>query len=77
MQHAWSNYVQFAAGQDELRPITKTYKNWMANDGMAASAIDALDTLYIMGLTDEFNQARDIVFNTSFNKVPLLTLTVC
>jgi Glycosyl hydrolase family 47 len=59
MQHAWSGYVQHAWGMDELRPQSGSgSNNW---GGQGITLVDALDTLWLMGLQDEFAQARDWV----------------
>jgi len=60
MKLAWDGYVKYAWGTDELKPVSKTSRNWIGN-GIAASVLDSLDTLHIMGLTSEFQQARDYV----------------
>jgi mannosyl-oligosaccharide alpha-1,2-mannosidase len=57
MAHAWKGYKTYAWGHDELKPISKTARDWMSNRGLAASLIDSLDTLYIMGMKTEFEEA--------------------
>lgn len=65
MQHAWSNYVRFSWGKNELKPISKRGHTGsiFGNMPMGATILDGLDTLFIMGLTDEFKQARDWLAN--------------
>jgi len=46
-QHAWSNYVLYAWGMDELKPLSKGWINWMH---LGLTIVDSLDTMYIMGL---------------------------
>jgi len=59
MIKAWSAYRTYAWGYDELRPLTLGgQNNW---GGVGATIIDALDTLWIMGLKDEFKEGRDWV----------------
>ena len=59
MKHAWSGYKTFAFGHDELLPVSRKGANpW---GGMAVTLVDSLDTLWLMGLTDEFYEARDFV----------------
>uniref|UniRef100_A0A336LLS7 alpha-1,2-Mannosidase n=1 Tax=Culicoides sonorensis TaxID=179676 RepID=A0A336LLS7_CULSO len=61
--HAWSNYKTYAWGKNELRPLSKrphTGSIFGAYD-MGATIVDALDTLLIMGLKDEFDEGRDWV----------------
>ena len=59
MKHVWKNYKEKAFGSDELHPISgSTTQNW---GGMGTTLVDALDTLWLMGLKDEFWEARDWV----------------
>ena len=46
-KHSWKAYRMYAWGHDELLPITKSYTEWF---GVGLTLIDALDTMYIMGL---------------------------
>lgn len=55
-RHAWKGYTQFAWGQDELLPLTK---KGTSSYGMGMTIIDSLDTMWLMGLTEEFQKARD------------------
>ncbi|CAO2189197.1 unnamed protein product [Urochloa humidicola] len=57
MLHAWNSYVKYAWGQDELQPQSKTGVNSFG--GLGATLVDSLDTLYIMGLKEEFKKARE------------------
>nr|GMC51963.1 mannosyl-oligosaccharide 1,2-alpha-mannosidase MNS1-like [Ipomoea batatas] len=67
MRHAWSSYEKYAWGHDELQPQSKNGVDSFG--GLGATLIDALDTLYIMGLDEEFQKAREWVANTlDFNK---------
>lgn len=67
MRHSWSGYVQYAWGFDELMPLSKSGKNSFG--GLGATVVDSLDTLWLMGLKEEFKQARDWVVNElTFNK---------
>ncbi|KAG7213150.1 hypothetical protein KM043_002465 [Ampulex compressa] len=70
MKHGWDNYVRYAWGKNELRPITKRghSASIFGASNMGATIVDGLDTLYIMGLHDEFKQGRDwIAENLDFN----------
>lgn len=65
-KHAWEGYRQYAWGHDELRPVSKTYSEWF---GLGLTIIDSLDTMLLMNLREEFQQARDWVANSlSFDK---------
>jgi hypothetical protein len=57
MRHAWNGYRTYAWGYDELRPQSKKgNNNWGAQ---ATTKIDSLSTLWLMGLKEEFYEARD------------------
>jgi len=56
MKHAWDGYKQYAFGFDELRPVSlDSQNNW---GGFAVTLVDALDTLWLMGMKDEFIEGR-------------------
>ncbi|CAH2036410.1 unnamed protein product [Thlaspi arvense] len=59
MIHAWSSYEKYAWGKDELQPRTKDGADSFG--GLGATMIDSLDTLYIMGLDEQFQKAREWV----------------
>jgi mannosyl-oligosaccharide alpha-1,2-mannosidase len=61
MKHAWDNYVRYAWGKNELRPISKRghSASIFGSMSLGATIVDGLDTLYIMGLEKEFKQGRD------------------
>ena len=59
MNHAWSNYRKYAFGSDELQPVSGIGNlRW---SGVGTTLVDSLDTLWIMGMKDEFYEARDWV----------------
>lgn len=64
-QHSWDNYVKYAWGKNELRPISKRghSASIFGTMPLGATILDGLDTLYIMGMEKEFKQARDWVAN--------------
>ncbi|XP_059611049.1 endoplasmic reticulum mannosyl-oligosaccharide 1,2-alpha-mannosidase [Phlebotomus argentipes] len=57
-QHAWTNYRAFAWGHDNLKPMSQGHHDWF---GLGLTIVDALDTLYIMNLRKEFDEARQWV----------------
>ncbi|NXD94927.1 MA1C1 mannosidase, partial [Chaetorhynchus papuensis] len=62
MKFAWDNYKQYALGKNELRPLTKNGHIGNMFGGLrGATVIDALDTLYIMELEEEFQEAKEWV----------------
>ncbi|XP_064649601.1 endoplasmic reticulum mannosyl-oligosaccharide 1,2-alpha-mannosidase-like [Lineus longissimus] len=54
-KHAWTAYRKHAWGHDELKPISKSYSTWF---DVGLTLIDSLDTMFIMGLKEEFKEAR-------------------
>uniref|UniRef100_A0A452I8I7 alpha-1,2-Mannosidase n=1 Tax=Gopherus agassizii TaxID=38772 RepID=A0A452I8I7_9SAUR len=54
-RHAWKGYKEFAWGHDELKPLSKSYSEWF---GLGLTLIDALDTMWILGLKEEFEEAK-------------------
>jgi hypothetical protein len=59
VRSVWGNYKQYAWGKDELHPISLIGSdNW---GGMGVTLVDSLDTLWILGLRKEFDEARDWV----------------
>ncbi|KAK0177418.1 hypothetical protein PV328_001474 [Microctonus aethiopoides] len=54
-KHSWDGYVKYAWGHDNIKPISKGYHEWF---GLGLSIVDALDTMYMMGLNEEFIRAR-------------------
>ncbi|KAJ4363652.1 hypothetical protein N0V83_009948 [Neocucurbitaria cava] len=53
--HTWKGYKQYAWLQDEVTPVTGGFKNGFGQ--RAVTMVDALDTLIIMGLKEEFEEA--------------------
>uniref|UniRef100_A0A8C7P929 alpha-1,2-Mannosidase n=1 Tax=Oncorhynchus mykiss TaxID=8022 RepID=A0A8C7P929_ONCMY len=65
-RHAWKGYKEFAWGKDELRPMSKSYGEWF---GLGLTLIDALDTMWILNLKKEFEEAKTWVSTElSFDK---------
>ncbi|XP_026167582.1 mannosidase, alpha, class 1B, member 1b isoform X3 [Mastacembelus armatus] len=65
-RHAWKGYKDFAWGHDELRPMSKSYSEWF---GLGLTLIDALDTMWIMELKEEFKEAKAwVAAELTFNK---------
>ncbi|XP_054026994.1 mannosyl-oligosaccharide 1,2-alpha-mannosidase IC [Dryobates pubescens] len=59
MKFAWDNYRQYALGKNELRPLTRNGHIGNMFGGLrGATVVDALDTLYIMELEEEFQEAK-------------------
>lgn len=56
--HSWRGYKEFAWGHDNLKPISMSYSDWF---GLGLTIVDSLDTLYIMDLQEEYDEARNWV----------------
>lgn len=55
-KHAWGGYKMCALGSDFLKPVSCKGEQWL---NASLTLIDSLDTLYVMGLHDDLNQAID------------------
>lgn len=58
-QKSWRSYRRFAWMQDALLPVSGGGRDQFS--GWAATLVDALDTLWIMGMREEFDEAVDAV----------------
>lgn len=66
--HAWNGYKKYAWGHDDLKPLSKTYKDWYG-ETLLMTPVDSLDTLYLLGLKKEGDKTRKyITENLSFDK---------
>src|SRR5437588_1509679 len=58
--HAWNGYRQYAWGHDELKPLSKSYRDW-GSAPLLMTPVDALDTMLLMGLNDEADRTRKLI----------------
>ncbi len=66
--HAWNGYKKYAWGHDDLKPLSKSYKDWYGQT-LLMTPVDSLDTLILLGLKDEADKTRKyIAENLSFDK---------
>lgn len=76
---SWKQYEKHAYGFDEIRPVSnKSFDPFL---GWSATMVDSLDTLYIMGLVEEFDAAVEFVktidFTNTFRKdIPLFETVI-
>jgi mannosyl-oligosaccharide alpha-1,2-mannosidase len=63
---AWASYKEKAWMKDALKPISGGYVDQFS--GWAATLVDSLDTLWIMGLRDEFYEAVAAIATIDFGK---------
>ena len=67
-RHAWDGYKQYAWGHDELKPLSKSYRDWYSVS-LFMTPVDALDTMILMGLDDEAAETRGFIAkNLSFDQ---------
>src|SRR5512142_2021762 len=65
---SWHAYEKYALGHDELRPLSKTPRDWYG-EPLLMTPVDALDTMLIMGLDDEAAKAKQLIVDRlSFDK---------
>jgi ER degradation enhancer, mannosidase alpha-like 2 len=67
-RHSWDGYVRYAWGHDELRPVSKTARDWYG-DSLLITPVDSLDSLVLLGFTDEAARTEAyVVTHLSFDK---------
>jgi hypothetical protein len=64
--HGWKGYKEHAWLHDEIMPVSGGHKDNYV--GWAATLVDGLDTLYIMGLKKEFESALGALRKIDFSK---------
>ncbi|KAI1771816.1 glycoside hydrolase family 47 protein [Hypoxylon cercidicola] len=66
-KHSWNGYKKYAWGHDEIKPVTGKHKDPFG--GWAATLVDSLDSLWLLGMKDDFELAvkacNDIDFSTT------------
>jgi len=66
--HAWNGYKQYCWGHDDLKPISKTCRDWY-DTPILMTQVDSLDSLYLLGFKKEADETREyIAKNLSFDK---------
>ena len=64
--HSWEGYKHFAWKQDEIAPLSGLFRNPFG--GWGASLVDAMGTLWIMGLKDEFEVCVEAIQHIDFRQ---------
>ncbi|KAI1379866.1 glycoside hydrolase family 47 protein [Hypoxylon crocopeplum] len=62
----WGAYKKYAWMKDALKPLSGGFQDQFS--GWAATLVDSLDTLWIIGLREEFDEAVNAVANIDFGK---------
>jgi mannosidase alpha-like ER degradation enhancer 2 len=57
---SWRAYERYAWGHDELKPVSKTARDWYPTS-LLMTPVDALDTLLLVGLKDDAEKAKALV----------------
>ncbi|MBA2736080.1 MAG: glycoside hydrolase family 47 protein, partial [Pyrinomonadaceae bacterium] len=66
--HAWNGYKKYAWGHDDLKPLSKSHKDWYGQT-LLMTPVDSLDTLILLGFKQEADTTRKyITENLSFDK---------
>ncbi|MDT7540184.1 MAG: hypothetical protein QOE33_88 [Acidobacteriota bacterium] len=58
--HAWRGYERYAWGHDDLKPLSKTYRDWYG-ESLLMTPVDALDTMIVMGLDEDAAKTRALI----------------
>ncbi|KAI0438637.1 glycoside hydrolase family 47 protein [Xylaria telfairii] len=79
MERGWAGYWKYARGHDELSPVSKKFRDPFC--GWAATLVDSLDTLWIMGMEEEFKEALSEVEKIDFTigkrpEIPVFETTI-
>ena len=61
-RHAWNGYMEYAAGYDDLQPLTRNGKNWYKHS-MMMTPVDAYDTFILLGMKKEADEAKKIILS--------------
>lgn len=73
-KHSWNGYKKNAWLQDEVQPLSGGYKNGFG--GWGATLVDSLDTLWIMDMKKDFEQAVDALKHLDFTMSPSQSISV-
>jgi len=66
--HAWNGYKKYAWEHDDLKPLSKSYKDWYGQT-LLMTPVDSLDTLILLGFKQEAATTRKYIKeNLSFDK---------
>jgi len=66
--HCWNAYKKYAWGHDDVKPLTKSYRDWHKHS-LLMTPVDAFDTMVLMGLKDESKEAKELILDSlSFDR---------
>src|SRR6476659_9518797 len=58
--HAWTGYKKYCWGHDDLKPISKTCRDWYGTP-ILMTPVDSLDSLYLLGFKKEADETREYI----------------
>jgi ER degradation enhancer, mannosidase alpha-like 2 len=58
---SWRAYERYAWGHDELKPLSRAPRDWYGNESLLMTPVDSLDTLLLMGLTEDADKAKSLI----------------
>jgi Glycosyl hydrolase family 47 len=61
--HAWDGYVRYAWGHDELRPLTRGWRDWYPAS-LLMTPVDGFDTMVLMGLRSQADSAKRLILDS-------------
>ncbi|NIO29777.1 MAG: glycoside hydrolase family 47 [Candidatus Latescibacteria bacterium] len=61
--HAWEGYKKYAWGHDELKPLSKGYRDWHKKP-LLMTPVDAFSTMKIMRLDREAEEAKNLILES-------------
>lgn len=61
--HSWNAYKRYAWGHDALKPLSRTPHDWYGVS-LCMTPVDAFDTMVLMGLKEEANEAKQLIFDS-------------
>ncbi|MBW8879215.1 MAG: glycoside hydrolase family 47 protein [Acidobacteria bacterium] len=75
--YSWQAYERYAWGHDELKPLSRTTRDWYG-EPLYMTPVDSLDTLLLLGFKDEAEKAKALIVDKlSFDKdVPVKNFEV-
>lgn len=61
MKHAWDGYAKYSWGKNEVKPVSKRGHSGsvFGSSNTGATIVDGMDTLYIMGMMEEFQAGKE------------------
>ncbi len=69
LAHAWDGYARYAAGHDELRPLSHTARDWYEGGSLLMTPVDGFDTMLLLGLKSDAARAKSMILDSlSFDR---------